>query len=265
MADNIILIIKGFLIGIGKIIPGVSGSLIAITLGVYEKCIDIISNISKLNYKKLIYIIMIGIGVFLSIVLGSRIIIFFIDKNYFLTMSLFIGLILGTIPNVFKNIVIRKKSDLLYVFIPIIIILFIEMISINNKVIINNDLKGFLYTIMLGFIDATTMIIPGISGTAIFVLLGCYEFILELFSNFFSIFTIYFGIGLFLGVILVSKLIDYLFKHYKNKTYLVILGLILSSIIFLIIDLFNNIDTSNIFVSLILFILGFFVSKRLDT
>ena len=162
------------MIGIGKIIPGVSGSLIAITLGVYEKSIAIISNIFSFFYKNVLFLGMLGIGVLISVMVGSKVIVFFLNQNYFLTMCLFVGLIVGTIPNVLKEIRIKRRFDYIYIIVPILFIVGIELINLNNSIEINNNFSGYMYTIFLGFIDALTMIVPGVSGTAIFILLGCY-------------------------------------------------------------------------------------------
>ena len=87
--------IKGFIIGIGKIIPGVSGAMLATIMGVYDKAIFYICNF-KNNIKAAIkYLFPIGIGVIVSIILFSKIISLCLDKYYVITMLFFIGLIIG--------------------------------------------------------------------------------------------------------------------------------------------------------------------------
>lgn len=255
---------KGILIGVGKIIPGVSGSLIAMSLGIYEKCIDIISNFFveiKYNFK---FLFLLCSGILVSILVGSNIIYYFLTNYYFLTMCLFIGLIIGTIPSILSKNKIHKKTDYFYIIIPFLFLISMSFFG-KGYIEINNNLYGYLMIFLIGFIDALTMIIPGISGTAIFIIIGVYEFVLIMFSKFLFPFIIIFIIGVGIGVFITSKLINYCFKNHNKETYLVILGFSLSSLLFLIIDTFSKGFTFlNLIIGFILIILGYFISHFLD-
>lgn len=256
--------LKGILIGIGKIIPGVSGSLIAISLGVYEKCIDIISNFFveiRYNFK---FLFLLCSGIIVSILFGSNLIYYFLTNYYFLTMCLFIGLIAGTIPNVFKKNKIIKRQDYFYITIPFIIMIIISSLG-KGSIEINNNLSGYMLTIIIGFIDAFTMIVPGISGTAIFIMLGVYEFVLLMFGNLLLPYLIFFMLGIVIGIYVTSKIINYCFKNYNRETYLIILGFLLSSLIFIIIDTFSKgFNIINLIIGFVLVILGYFISYFFD-
>lgn len=256
-------ILKGMLIGVGKIIPGVSGSMIAISLGVYEKCIDIISNLFtefKYNYK---FIFNLCLGFLISVIFFSKIIYYFIMNYYFVTMCFFIGLIIGTIPNILKNNKINSKIDYIYFIIPFIILFIISILG-KNEIVVKDNIIGYLITIMIGFIDALTMIIPGISGTAIFVVIGVYEFVLILFSEFLFPFIIFFVIGLIIGILITSKVINYYFKNYNRETYLLITGFVLSSVFFLIKDVFVNFNIIDLIIGILLLIIGYLISYFFD-
>lgn len=138
--------------------------------------------------------------------------------------------------------------------------------NVDNTLIVNNNLLHFLLFILIGFIDAVTMIIPGISGTAILMMIGVYKELLISLSNIFSnISTIIpFGIGIFIGTILTVKLVDYLFTNYKSKTYSAILGFSYSSIVIMIVKGLNKITSFNdIFLSFIFLLLPIFLLNRL--
>ncbi|HHW68718.1 MAG TPA: DUF368 domain-containing protein, partial [Tenericutes bacterium] len=102
--EDIKLVLKGFIVGIGKIIPGISGAMLAISLGIYEKAVGIISNIKTELFKNIKFVFLLGMGVLLSIVLFGNLINFLLSNFYLPTTLLFIGLICGTIPNIFKDI-----------------------------------------------------------------------------------------------------------------------------------------------------------------
>lgn len=256
-----VIFLKGFVIGIGKIIPGVSGSLLAISLGIYEKGIDIISNLFQELRYNIEFLFYLCLGILLSILLGSKLIYFFITNHYFLTMCLFIGLICGTFPNVFGKTSIKSIKNITYIMIPFVIVLFLGIVSPSHNIVISNNISGYFYTIILGFIDSLTMIIPGLSGTTIFMMLGTYDFVLILFSNIFTYFTIFFVIGLILGAVIICRLMNFYFKNYNNEIYLVIIGFSISSIFILLKSTFSSsFSLLEFFIGVLLIIGGFFVS-----
>lgn len=259
------LIIKGFLIGIGKIIPGVSGSLIAISLGVYDKAIDSLVNLFK-NFKENIYFLgKLAFGVIIAIIFFSNVIAYLLNNYYLYTMSLFIGLILGTVPSLAKKIEFSNKSYkyLVLSFIFVMVIYFFKFDDSFNPI---NSFFDLIIILILGMLDAFTMVIPGISGTATFMMLGVYDFILKLFANPFSniVFTIFFGIGLFIGIIIASVLMNKLLKKYPQVIYQIILGFTCFSIFILFKEIFNYFTYINFFISLIIIGFGFILSTYLD-
>lgn len=258
MFDNIILIIKGIIIGMGKIIPGVSGSVLAITLNVYEPAIACISNLFSSFKKNVTYLGFLGIGIIISIVLGSKLLIYLLNNHYFSTFSLIIGLIIGTIPCILKEIKIKRKSDLLYILIPFLLIYFLS----NLRTIITLNDSVIIYFI-IGFVEAFTTVIPGISSTALYIAFDVYKLFLNLFSNILSMKFIFFSIGLFIGIFLTSKLVNYLFRFHKRRTYLVIISLLISSIVVLLKNILM-IDEFSFLRFFFFLIVGFVISKLLD-
>ena len=211
------MIIKGFIIGIGKILPGVSGAMIAISLGIYEKCIYILSNLKDELTKNLKFIIELMIGFVISIIIGSKLIYFFINNYYIYTMYLFLGLIIGTIPSIFKSVEFKKKN-ILFLLLGFIILFSINFIDSNI------ELKSYF---ILGIIESISILIPGISGTAIMMLLGNYNLMLELFINPFKYQFIIFLLGLIIGILLLSKFINYFITKYKSQSYYLIIGFLI--------------------------------------
>lgn len=241
------LILKGFIIGIGKIIPGLSGALLAITLGVYEKAIDAIGNFFKDPINNFKYLFPLGIGIVLSIILTSKLILFLLNNYYLWIMLLFIGLIIGGIIPIIKKVNIKKNKISYLIGFVFSFILVISLSFIDNNLFltnINNPILESMIYLLIGAIDAATMIIPGISGTAVMMLLGVYELLLDLlsFNNVFSNLNIYipYILGIIIIVISLSKLISYLFNKKTGLMNFIILGFSLSSILILLIDLFCN-------------------------
>lgn len=266
------LILKGFIIGIGKIMPGVSGAMLAMSLGIYERAIDSINNFFKEPVKNFKFLISLFIGAFLSITLMSKVIIFLLNNFYLSTMLLFIGLIIGGFPSFIKNMEIKKANFIHYLIMIscFTLVLILEYYNKGNIFNYNSDFKSYFF---IGFIDAATMIIPGLCGTAIMMLLGCYDLLLNLMSNISSIggiigninLLVPYGLGILITIILLSKLIGYLFNNKSTYIYFAIFGFALSSVLVLFISTFgNNYSIWEILISIILLILGYFIGNKLD-
>ena len=254
----LILFFKGIIIGIGKIIPGVSGSLLAISLGVYEKSIEYITNFFQRKREALSYLLPLAGGIFLAILFGSNLMLQLLKNYYVFTVAIFIGLILGTVhPFIQKEGL--KKWDFLILFSIVFFLFFLEKKLSLPNFIPTNSFTSLVSIFFMGVIDAITTILPGISGTATFMMLGCYTFVLELFSNPFQniFYCILFGSGMLISLIGMVYIVRYLFQHHHHTTWVFILGFLFSSIISLALRIIDLIDHTNLLSILFLGFLGF--------
>ncbi len=249
------LFVKGFFIGVGKVLPGVSGSMLAITFGIYDKIIEIMSYPLKNIKKNILFLFPICLGFLLAIIITSIFLKYLILKYYNIVIFCFIGLISRGIYNLKKEIDFNKKN---------IIITIISFLIVFSLKFINNSFNiinySFISIFFLGIIEAFTSIVPGISGTAIFMILDCYEFVLTLFSHYFIIsylkYTIPFLFGIIFGLIIISRIIHILLKRNKSELYSSIIGFTIGSIIIL----FLTIKIDNLYsliIGIILFLLSF--------
>lgn len=267
-------IFKGFIIGVGKIIPGVSGSMLAISLGVYEKLLGIIADIRRITVSKFCYLFSLVIGICLGICLFSRGVKWLLDVFYLPTMLLFIGLIIGGMPEIVKSLTSRgNKSGSKIISLAIFVLAFTFSYMISNLSgfgSLDNGLTGnvFIYFV-LGVIEAFSSIVPGISGTAIFMSLGCYDMLLSFFSNLFNPyyfkFGIFFALGILTGVVVLAKLITYLLKNYKANTYYAIFGFMLSSLFVMFSQMFGaEFNIFELLVGLVLLMVGYKITSLLE-
>lgn len=257
---------KGFIIGIGKIIPGVSGALIAILMGVYDKSINYIVNFRKNKKESIKYLLPLGIGIILSIIIFSKIINYTLKKYYLYTMMLFIGLIIGCIPTIVKK---TEKKDNYLIIISFIIFFLISINNINNIYIIKNNYIDIIIFLISGVIEAIGTVVPGISAAALLMIIGTYNTIIETISNITNIdllitnikIIIPFVLGLLIGILITIKIINYLLNRYKNKVYSFILGITISSIVLLVVQTFKiTITIVELFIGIILLTIGIIIS-----
>lgn len=276
MKDKIILILKGMLIGVANIIPGVSGGTLMITLGLYEEVIDTISHFFKNFKKNLIFIIPLAIGMVLAILLLSKLICLCLDKYPFPTTFFFVGLILGGIPLLWRKTSAAKKklSNWLVFLITFSSIIIFTFLKSGDFVIDLNSLTpiGYITLLIVGMISAATMVIPGISGSFVLMMLGYYEPIVNTIKDLTKfdslghnlLILIPFGLGIIIGIVLVAKLIEYLLNRYPVKTYYGVLGFVLASLVAIIKPIFGvSPSILEVIISILLVIGGGIVAYKL--
>lgn len=239
------LILKGFLIGIAFIVPGLSGGTLAVYLGVYDKLLHSIGNIFKEFKKSVIFLIPIFIGIAISVVLTARLFSILLDWNSFIVLFFFIGLMLGGLNSLAKNIKNKKSVSNIVSFviafaIVILLVIFEKLTASSAISTINTDLSSLVVVFLVGMAASMTMIVPGISGSALLLVLGFYTAIVSnIIGNIFDMSAlgynltvlIPFLLGAAVGIILFSRLISFCLEKHKSQTYAAILGFILASCI----------------------------------
>lgn len=256
--------------GLGKIMPGISGAALAMMLNVYEKTINAIINIRDNLLSNIKYLTFLCIGFLMAVTVGSNIILYFLNKYISIVIFLFIGIILGGIIPIIKNIKNLTVNQMIISIIIIFVFLILTTFRLNTISLFNSS--NFFIYLLSGIIDAFSSIIPGISGTALLMLIGTYNDIIKSFATIFNIeyillnFTILFPffIGILIGGYFTLKFVNYAFKHYKNISYICIIGFMFTSIFLLsrMIN-FNSVSFTQIIISLIVFILGYLISIKI--
>jgi len=269
----------GILIGIANIIPGVSGGTLALSLGVYEDIIYAVNHLFKEFKKSMKILIPLGIGAILAILCLSKVIehCFNVWPNN--TTSVFVGLIIGALPMLFKKVK-GSKIDLKNIICFIIgfgIILAMAFLgeTQNSNVFPSTNLFIIL---LVGIIASATMIIPGVSGSMVLALMGFYMPILntintlvekllslDISNSWNEIFILtFFGIGVIIGVIVLARIIEIMFNKFKIPTFYVIIGIIMASPIALLGNLsFTSIDFIGALMMSICIAIGFVCSMFL--
>lgn len=256
MKENIILILKGFIMGIANVIPGVSGGTLALTLGIYEKFISAISHFLSNIKENMKFLIPIAIGMVLAIITMSSLITECFENFPVPTSTFFMGLVIGGVPLLTAKVKGKKENKKISSYIIMLLtfsfVLFLALAPMilgeTGDVKLGINLGSIIILFLVGMIASATMVIPGVSGSLVLMLLGFYFPILNTiksflkFNNFMKDFIILavFGLGILIGIVLVAKLIEYLFEKYETKTYFGVIGFILASIIAIPISVNNE-------------------------
>ena len=276
MKENIMLILKGFALGIANVIPGVSGGTIAVILGIYEKLIDILSNLKtklKENFK---YLLFLAIGLILAIGLFSNAVTFCLKNYPFATILFFIGFIIGVMPPLLNKV--KSKIDIksvicfIIAFTVVMLMAFITPDTMNKSLDIIN-IKTLIILFLIGVLGAASMVLPGISGSFVLMLIGYYEPIMNSISEFTKLNNLthnililaMFGLGVLFGIIFMAKLIKILLEKYEIPMYMGIIGFVIASAISILVSVIgSSYGVLQIIIGVILMFVGIIASRMIS-
>ena len=221
----------GFFLGVSVVAPGVSGSIMAVMMGIYRELIEIASNPFK-NFKdNVLYLLPMGIGGLASLIIFVKLLAFTFDKYETQSQILFIGLIAGGLIEVYQQV---KKADTrwyysLAAFVAFGIVLGIGFLESSGGEV---QTAGFSmgYLCIAGGVAGALSIVPGMSVSLVLMLFGVYNYLLQTASAFttdlMAVLSIAVPVGLCFvaGLILVSKVIKILFDRYPGFAYFMVLG-----------------------------------------
>ena len=237
-------IIKGIVIALGFILPGISGGVLAAILGIYERMIVFLAHPFKDFKENVLYFIPVAIGMLLGIGLFSYPIEYLLENYQVFVLWSFAGAIIGTIPSLLKKSTresYRDKIDLAW-FWTTFIISGIGLYALNF--VVGILAPSFFNFILAGSLLALGVLVPGLSPSNLLLILGLYAPMLtgfkifDLFGTFLPI-----GIGAGATLIIFSKLMDYALNNYHSRVYHFIIGIVLSSTILILIPNAGNTES----------------------
>ncbi len=259
--DFVFNIFKGIAIGAGAILPGISSGVLCVIFGIYEKMIDSILSIFKDFKKSFLYLLPFIIGIAIGVVLFGNILKYLFSSFENASKTLFMGLILGSIPSLIKEAKGENKSFKLHYLIYTIITFLIGFIlfrlegNISNFIVSNAD-TSFSFLIFAGFVMSIGIVVPGVSSTVLLMCLGVYYTYLSGIATLNFNILIPMGIGLVIGSVIFLILIKFLLNRFHNPTYYSIIGFAMSSIFVLMPNI--SFDSGSI-IYFILFSIGLYL------
>ena len=256
-------VIKGIVIGIGIILPGVSSGVLCMIMGIYEKILDSILTFFKDIKTNTRFLVPFIIGVLIGVVLFSNILKNLLYDYPVQTKGIFIGLILGSIPALIKQINLKEKFEKInIIFLIIALIVGILTTLIERYIVISKTGEvSNIYLIFSGIIMSVGYIIPGVSSTIILMSLGIYSLYLQSISVMYFPVLIPLGIGLGIGSILLINITKYLLKNHYSKMSYSIIGFTIGSVYVLMPEIAGTIECIVLIVSICL---GLIITKILS-
>ncbi len=236
--------VLGTFIGLAVIVPGVSGSAMAIIFRLYEKLLFALGNIFKKFKKCIRFLLPIGIGAVIGLVLGFFGVQALLNLMPFAIVALFAGLMLGAFPSVKDQLKGEKpttKRILLFIvglILPIIISAVSVFATSATTALDNLQFYHYIIFLVLGYIIAITQLVPGLSATALLMAFGYFSSLVNSISLSYwqtnpKIFVVYLCliVGFVIGLFTVSKFMSKLIARHRAPTFFTVAGLSLGSVV----------------------------------
>lgn len=241
------MILKGVVIGVANIIPGVSGGTMAVSMGIYDKIIHAATHLLSEFKKSMKVLIPILIGAALGLVVVARVIQIMFDKAPLQTNLLFVGLIVGGLPAMTKKV---KGQSIRLPHIIACVLFFAFVVGLAAMGETEGAAADMTFNAInvvklfgVGIVASATMVIPGVSGSMILMIMGYYNPILKEVNRFIDNLVSFnvpglidgcavlvpFGIGVVVGIFAIAKLIEVIFTKFPYVAYWAIIGLIIAS------------------------------------
>jgi putative membrane protein len=238
LADFLLIGTRGLGMGAADVIPGVSGGTIAFITGIYEELIHSIKSFDKTFINKLLkegiapawkylngnFLLAVFSGVLISIFSLARLISWLLDTYPMLVWAFFFGLIIGSAIHIGRKIPNWNFPVIIMLVLGTAVAFYITIAAPATS----PETHWFVF--LSGMIAISAMILPGISGSFILLLMGKYEFMLNVIRDLRISYIIVFGIGCLLGIIAFSNIISWLFKRFHEATLALLTGFMLGSL-----------------------------------
>ena len=236
MNERLRYIVAGFFVGLAEILPGISGSTIAIAFNVYQKFILFLSNLKvsnlSLKYKELNKVFFLDLiipflfSMALTVILLSNLIMFlFSEYTYYFLV--FLGSLMCLIAFVLLNRIKDLLNNKLRIFFYFSLgAVFGFLLNQINIIFIN---PNFIILLVVGFIAFSFFLMPGISGSAVLLSIGVYELIIGSIATLNMTILIPFALGCLISLLTMPKIVHHLLDRFNTSIMTFFSGLILVS------------------------------------
>lgn len=232
MKNDLIIMLKGFIIGSSMSVPGVSGGTMAILLGIYDKLIGSISNFLKDLKGNIIFLMKFCIGAGVGLCSLAFVIKWLLGAFPFYVSFFFLGAVIGGIPALYKK---TKESPLkvssgIYFLVGLAIVISIGFLPVGNfSITSGTGVAHFLMLLVTGIIIALALVLPGISTSHMLLVLGMYDSMLLAITEFDVVYIGILGISTLIGIFLITKPLEFVMNKFPHQTYCMIIGFVLGS------------------------------------
>jgi len=240
MIDWILRFVKGIFIGSGFILPGVSGGALAAVFGIYERIISFLAHITKDFKKNVIFFIPVGLGGIVGVFLLSFAVSFFLGNYEVQILWFFVGCIIGTVPALWKQAGKKGRKNKHINIMVVSFFLSLAFLLFGEQMLSGGQVPQNIFTwAIAGALIGLGVIVPGLSPSNFLVYMGMYKDMADGVNSLNLAVIIPIMIGAAACVLLLSKLMDYVFSRAYAGLFHGILGIVFASTIIIVPRNFN--------------------------
>ncbi len=248
--------IAGVAVGAGAILPGFSGGVLCVVLGMYPMVMELFSHPFKALKRNLFGYILIGIGWAIGFFAVSNLIKVAYGSFETYTIWTFIGMIFGNVPSLYKEAGKKGRSKSSFISMGIaFVIMFISLLTVAllPNVNITPNLGWFLFS---GVMWGLSIIIPGLTSSSIMMSLGIYEPFNTGLATFDLSVIIPWVVGMIVTAALLARVIEKIFKKHYSEAFHAVVGIVLASTL-MIFPIFREYSALDVFISVTCVLVGF--------
>lgn len=232
-AQFLFRILQGSLIGLGAVLPGISGGVLAVIFGVYQPIMEVLSDPMHAVKKHMKLLMPIGIGVVVGFLGIAKVLAFLLERYPDPSVCLFVGLIAGMLPSLYREAGERGRNKNSFIAM-IAAFVFILALLVTLKVIQVNIVPNFAWYLFCGFCLALSVIAPGMSFSTLLMPLGLYTPFIDGIGNIDFGVLIPGGVGALLTVILFSRAVASLMNSHYSVMFHGIIGIVVAATIVIV-------------------------------
>jgi putative membrane protein len=260
--QTLIKMIKGAFVGMGSILPGISGSMVATILGIYPLLIKALNQLTKHPLQAIASVWQYIAGIFIGFGVGFVVIEYLYERIPLPLTFLFMGLVIGAIPGIIKSLKAIQTTWKHLLTMAVLMVVMISFLFMSETTQSPGDLMYYIVIFIIGFLYATALIVPGLSGSTLLMALGFFQILLALGNDTIdAVFTLNFTTlisqlplilmlvaGIITGLLVMGKLMYRILEKHQSYFFYGVLGIILVSPLNILFTLQDN-TTTDVFQS----------------
>lgn len=225
-------LLKGVFVGGTMLVPGVSGGSMAMILGIYDRLISAISSFFRAPKRNLAFLAVFVLGAGAGMLLFAKPLEALIEHFPRVMMYLFLGAVAGGVPMIYQKAQVGKAQfrQIGWMLAGLLAVVGIAMLP-EGLFSVNDGWQAYVLLVAAGFVAAIALILPGISVSYLLLVLGLYDRIIAAIGNLDLLFLVPLAVGLMLGVVLTTRILETAMQRQPQATYRIILGFILASMV----------------------------------
>lgn len=263
LTNFLLKVLQGSLIGLGAVLPGISGGVLCVIFGIYKTIMEFLAAPFR-NFKTHVpKLIPIFLGVAIGFLGIANLLSFLLEKYPAPSVCLFVGLITGMLPSLFREAGEQGRNKASYISMVIaMVVVFILLISL--QIFSVSITPNFVWYIFCGFCLALSVIAPGMSFSTLLMPLGLYEpFVAGIGQLDFAV-LIPGGIGGLATVILLSKAVNSLFTNHYSVAFHAIIGIVIAATVMIIPFESFTVSVASLLINVVCLGIGIIAALLLD-